>query len=98
MTNLINKNRNKILPSQNRYLPIILWLFPLLLLNIGWYFFDYIDHRWVENEWADKAKQDAEFLAASSDLSYCMGKISGSFIEDLKSRVETFEGLNFRMP
>ena len=96
MTNLINKNRNKILPSQNRYLPIILWLFPLLLLNIGWYFFDYIDHRWEENEWADKAKQDAEFLAASSYLPYCMGKISGSFIENLKSRVETFEGLNHK--
>ena len=96
MTNLINKNRNKILPSQNRYLPIILWLFPLLLLNIGWYFFAYIDHRWVENEWIDKAKQKAEFLAASSDLPYCIGKISGSFIEDLKSRVETFEGLNHK--
>ena len=83
----INKS---ILPKQNRYLPIVLWLFPLLLINIGWYVFTYIDFRWIESEWVEQSKQEAELLAASSDFSYCMGNLAGSFFDDLKSGVESF--------
>ena len=85
-----NKNRKSILPNQNRYLPIILWLFPLLLLNLGWYVFSYIDNRWDENKWEDQSKQDAELLSASSDFEYCVGRITGRFLDDLKAGVETF--------
>ena len=89
-----NKNRKSILPKQNRYLPIILWLFPLLLLNLGWYVFTDIDYRSKENEWIEQSKQDAEFLSASSDFNYWVGKISGRFLEDLKSGAETFSEIN----
>ena len=82
MTNLNDKNSKKILPNQNRYLPIILWLFPLFLLNIGWYFFNFIDNRWITNEWIEKSKQEVELLAESSDLPYCIGKIYGSFFDE----------------
>ena len=94
MTDLINKKKKNILPSQNRYLPIILWLFPLFLLNIGWYSFSYIDYRWVKNEWIEQSQREAESLAASSDFSYTMGKISGDFFYGLKKEVETFGNSN----
>ena len=75
------KNRKSILPDQNRYLPIILWLFPLLLLNIGWYFFSYyIDFRWKKNEWLEQSKRYAEILSAQSEFSYWVGILTGDFI------------------
>ena len=81
-----NKNRKSILPDQNRYLPIILWLFPLLLLNLGWYVFTYIDYRSAENDWIEQSKQDAEYLSASSDFNYCVGKSSLNFPETLPTQ------------
>ena len=93
MTN--EKRKNNILPSQNRYLPIVLCFFPVLLLNIGWYFFSYyIDYRWIETEWIEQSKQDAELLSASSDLNYCVGRVSGDFFKDLKSGLTSFIGVN----
>ena len=89
-----NKKRKSILPSQNRYLPIILWLFPLLLLNLGWYVFTNIDYRSAENEWIEQSKQDVEFLSASSDFNYCVGKITGDFLVYLKSGANTFPEIN----
>ena len=94
MTDLINKKKKNILPSQNRYLPIILWLFPLFLLNIGWYSFSYIDYRWVKNEWNEQSQREAESLAATSDFSYSMGKMSGEFFNILKKEVESFGNNN----
>ena len=86
-------NNKTILLNQNRYLPIVLWLFPLLLLNIGWWFFSYIDYRWIETDWIEQSNQDAELLSASSDFNYCVGKISGNFFTDLKSGIESFSEL-----
>ena len=64
MSYLIDKNKKKILPNQNRYLPIILWLFPLLLLNIGWYFFSYIDYSWIKSELIEQSQKEAESFTA----------------------------------
>ncbi len=94
MSNLKDKNKNKILPNQNRCLPIILWLFPLLLLNIGWYFFSYIDYSWIKSEWIEQSQREAESFAASSDSVYCMGKIAGNFFDELKKDVESFSKKN----
>ncbi|MBQ2592242.1 MAG: adenylate/guanylate cyclase domain-containing protein, partial [Candidatus Riflebacteria bacterium] len=90
MSYLIDKNKKKILPNQNRYLPIILWLFPLLLLNIGWYFFSYIDYSWIKSEWIEQSQREAESFAASSDFVYCMGKKAGNFFDQLKKDVDSF--------
>ena len=87
-------NNKNILLNQNRYLPIVLWLFPLLLLNIGWWVFSYIDYRWIKTDWIEQSNQDAELLSASSDFNYCVGKISGNFFTDLKSGIESFSGVN----
>ena len=78
--------------SQNRYLPIVLWLFPLLLLNIGWIFFNRIDYKWEEQERTEQAKQEVESLAANSEFSYCVGTLAGSFCEDLKAGAKSFFG------
>ncbi len=90
MSNLKDKNKNKILPNQNRCLPIILWLFPLLLLNIGWYFFSYIDYSWIKSEWIEQSQREAESFAASADFVYCMGKKAGNFFDQLKKDVDSF--------
>ncbi len=78
--------------SQNRYLPIVLWVFPLLLLNIGWIFFNRIDYKWEEQERIEQAKQDVESLAANSEFSYCVGTLAGNFCEDLKAGAKSFPG------
>ena len=85
-TNVDNKKDIK----QNKYSPILLWLFPLLLLNIGWYFFVSIDRRWDEQERIDIANKETEALASKSDFSYCFASISGRFCETLKSDTELF--------
>ncbi len=76
--------------KQNNYSPIILWLFPLLLLNIGWRFFVSIDRRWEEQERIEIANKETEALAANSDFSYCFAAISSHFCEVLKSDTELF--------
>ena len=83
--NNINKN-----PRQNNYAPIILWLFPLLLLNIGWKFSSFIDYRWQEQERVDNANQEVEALSAKSDFSYSFSFIASKFRDSLKSYVELF--------
>ena len=82
----LNKNN----PKQNNYSPIILWLFPLLLLNIGWRFFVSIDRRWEEQERIEIANKETEALAANSDFSYCFAAMSSRFCEMLKSDAVLF--------
>lgn len=84
------KNNTK----QNNYSPIILWLFPLLLLNIGWRFFVSIDRRWEEQERIEIANKETEALAANSDFSYCFATISSRFCEVLKSDTELFSDVS----
>lgn len=83
------KNR---ISSQSQYVPIILWLFPLLLLNIGWYFFYQIDRRWEEQERTELAKQEAEGLAAGSEFSYRFALMGDNFRKKLESSVESLYG------
>ncbi|MBR4328371.1 MAG: hypothetical protein IKP71_00790, partial [Candidatus Riflebacteria bacterium] len=82
----LNKNN----PKQNNYSPIILWLFPLLLLNIGWRFFVSIDRRWEEQERIEIANKETEALVANSDFSYCFAAMSSRFCEMLKSDAVLF--------
>ena len=82
-----DNNKN---PKQNNYSPIILWLFPLFLLNIGWRFFVSIDRRWEEQERIEIANKETEALAAKSDFSYCFATISAKFCEVFKSDTELF--------
>ena len=76
--------------EQNNYLYILLWVFPLLLLNIGWFFSDFIDHRWKEQERIYNANQDVEKLSAKSDISYCFSSVASNFKNRLKSDTEVF--------
>ena len=94
MSNLLNNNNNIKLPKQNRYLLIVLWLFPLLLLNVGWLFLDYINSIWQINITNEQAKQEVEALAAKSDFSYRFALLSGSFFDDLKTGLESTKELN----
>ena len=95
MVKLFDKNNNSILPKQNSYLPIILWLFPLLLIDIGWYFLTVIiDFRWVENEWKEQSNQEVEYLSSASDFNHCVGKIVGDFQNKFKSDVNSLNRLS----
>ena len=93
MNNLLDKNtlQNKsALPKQNRYLPIILWLFPLLLLNFSWLFSSIITYDWDKKEWEEKSKQEVELLSATSDFQYYVVKLCGKFIEAIKEGVKSY--------
>ena len=94
MSNLLNNNNNIILPKQKRYLLIVLWLFPLLLINLGWFTLNYIDSIWQKPIRDEQSRQEVEALAASSDFTYCFASISGSFYDDLKSGIESFKQPN----
>lgn len=94
MSNLLNNNNNIKLPKQNRYLLIVIWLFPLLLLNVGWLFLDYINSIWQINITNEQAKQEVEALAAKSDFSYRFALLSCSFFDDLKTGLESTKELN----
>ena len=87
-------NQKKNNSKQNNYSPIILWLFPLLLLNIGWRFFVSIDRRWEEQERIEIANKETESLAANSDFSYCFAAISSRFCEVFKSDTELFDDIS----
>ena len=82
--------KNIVLPKQNRYLFIVFLLFPLFLLNIGWYFLNYIESIWQENIRNEQARQEVEALAASSDFSYCFASISGNFFEELQTGINSY--------
>ena len=73
--------------QQNKYIPIILWLFPLLLLNIGWYFLRSIDRRWEEQERNDIARQETESLAATSEFSYRFSKQASLFKREFEADI-----------
>ena len=87
-----NKQRKKF--SQNRWLPIILWLFPLVLLNVGIFFFNEIDRKWAEEEETDLARQEVESLASNSEFSYCFSKVAGEFCDELKEGARSFLAIN----
>ena len=79
--------------KQNKVTPIVLWLFPLLLINIGWIFFVSIDSFWQKQEQIENANQEIELLSAKSDFSYCLLTISNRFCDLLKSDTSLFHGL-----
>ena len=89
-----NEEKQQINPKQNNYFPIILWLFPLLLLNIGWKFSNFIYQRWLEQERIEKANQEVESLSSNSDFTYYFASTARNFNNILKSNVELFVNPN----
>ncbi len=87
-------NNSISLPKQNRYLLIILWLIPLIILDVGLYFINYIDSHWKENLRKEQGAQKVESLATSSDFSYCFASIAGNFFYDFQSGIDSFHNYN----
>ncbi|MBP5469622.1 MAG: hypothetical protein J6Z11_10305, partial [Candidatus Riflebacteria bacterium] len=71
-------------------MPIIFWFLPLIILNIGWYFHNWIDNKWIKRERKEQARQAVEQLAITSDFSYCFGKIGGDYYQKLKEGSEKY--------
>ncbi len=94
MFNWFNIKLKKILQKQNKYSLIFLCIFPLILLNLGWFTLTSIKYRWEKSEQKEQAKQEVEELAATSEFSYSMGTLAGDFLEDLKARVMSYSILN----
>ncbi|NLF98175.1 MAG: HAMP domain-containing protein [Candidatus Riflebacteria bacterium] len=73
---------------QTAHLPVILWILPLLAINIGFSFFARIDAYWQKHEHEIEARQEVEALAAGSDFSYQYARRAGEFAEEFKAGVE----------
>lgn len=73
---------------QTAHLPVILWILPLLAINIGFSFFARIDAYWQKHEQEIEARQEVEALAAGSDFSYQYARRAGEFAEEFKAGVE----------
>ncbi|MBU1107670.1 MAG: HAMP domain-containing protein [Candidatus Riflebacteria bacterium] len=73
---------------QTAYLPVILWILPLLAINIGLAFFSQIDIYWQKHEQEIEARQEVEALAAGANFSYQYAKQAGEFMAAFKSGVE----------
>jgi len=87
------------------HLPVILWILPLLALNIGFRFFSNIDIYWQKHEQEISANHEVEALSAGSDFSYQYARRAGEFAEEFKTGIaarydETrlIEHLNRRPP
>lgn len=80
--------RNKEPKQQRVILPIILWLVPLLAINLGFIFLSEIDLHWREIEQSDFATQEVEGISATSDFSYQFSNICGQFGQSIKSGLE----------
>ncbi|HAE39024.1 MAG TPA: hypothetical protein DCG57_10355 [Candidatus Riflebacteria bacterium] len=73
---------------QTAHLPVILWILPLLAINIGLWLFSEIDNYWLKHEQTVEARQEVEALAAASDFSYQYAKLAGEFVTAFKSGIE----------
>ncbi|PKL51288.1 MAG: hypothetical protein CVV42_00115 [Candidatus Riflebacteria bacterium HGW-Riflebacteria-2] len=85
----MNHNTNSRTGSrQTAHLPVILWILPLLAINIGLSFFSKIDLYWQKHEQEIEARQEVEALAAGSDFAYQYARRAGEFAAAFKSGVE----------
>ncbi len=81
-------NHSRAGSRQTAHLPVILWILPLLAINIGFSFFSRIDIYWQRHEQEIEARQEVEALAAGSDFSYQYARRAGEFAEEFKAGVE----------
>jgi len=66
-----------------RMLPFIMWLLPLLALNVGFRFLARIEQSWKERELAETAQQELEALTRSSTAEYRLNRFGGQIIDKL---------------
>lgn len=82
--------------QQRTVFPILLWLVPLLALNLGFFFISEIDLYWREIEQSDMANQEVEGISAASDFSYQFSNVCGQFGQALKAATDAnFSDQNF---
>lgn len=74
---------------QTAHLPVILWILPLLAINIGLLLFSEIDNYWQKHEQEVEARQEVEALAAASNFSYQYAKLAGEFATAFKSAADS---------
>ena len=84
-----DKETKSILPKQNRYLLIILWLLLLFLLDIGWVCLTFIDNSYKEKKRIDDAKHEVEALSSRADFPLILKNTSRNFNEILISGVQS---------
>lgn len=82
------KNNSNSGSQQSTWLPVVLWILPLLAINIGLALFSQIDIYWQQQEQIADARQEVEALAAGSDFSYQYARQAGDFASAFKSATE----------
>lgn len=68
------KHRNSVWP---KLMPYVMWLLPILVLNIGFSFLANIELHWKEREQDETAQQELEALTSSSTPAYRMNRLAG---------------------
>ncbi len=76
------KHRNSVWP---KLMPYVMWLLPVLVLNIGFSFLANIELHWKEREQDETAQQELEALTSSSTTTYRMNRLAGLLTVKIKT-------------
>lgn len=68
-----------------RLLPVILWLLPILALNLGFRFIARIELYWHEKSQQELARQELEALNVGSEYEYQIARHAGRFLQALEA-------------
>jgi class 3 adenylate cyclase/cytochrome c-type biogenesis protein CcmH/NrfF len=83
------KKSKKVEKNQRALLPILLWLVPLIAINIGFYFLASIELHWQQAEQKELANQEIESLALSANFSYQFARKAEDFRKSFQSLLGT---------
>lgn len=66
-------------------LPVFLFVFPILALNLGWNFIARIEFFWQEKNVQETARQELESLTAGSEFEYQLARHAGRLLNQLEA-------------
>ncbi len=77
--------------TQLKILPVILWVLPVLAINLGFFFLSKIDLHWKTVRQEETAQQELEALTAGGEFSYQLANRAGKFMNELAKSSESLE-------
>ncbi len=75
------KSRSSII---GRLLPVVLWLLPIIALNLGFSFLARIEFYWHEKLQHETARRELEALNAGANIEYHLARHGGRFLKELE--------------
>ncbi|KAF1083499.1 MAG: hypothetical protein GQF41_0277 [Candidatus Rifleibacterium amylolyticum] len=71
-----------------RLLPYFMFLLPVLVLNLGFYFLANIERHWNERRQDETARQELEALTRSSNFEYQFSRRTGKFVDQVEKLLQ----------